>query len=120
MRIRVRPFAVIAAAIASPAAAQETALRDVVVPRIQVRTELVAASGYLWRGITRHRTPVVQALASVGTGRVTNIALSAWASGITGDCDRPACPEGTGLRVADVNASLQASFPVSFLSFFGP
>ncbi len=71
------------------------------------RTEVVAASGYLWRGLTRHRTPVLQALGAVGYRKQSlSVDLSAWGSGITGDCGRPACPEGTGVRIADANASL--------------
>jgi hypothetical protein len=81
--------------------------------QIRARSELVLASGYLWRGITLHRYPVAQPF--IGIERNTrrfDVGLSGWASGIwdTGRCGPPSCSEGRGPRLADVNGSLLARF----------
>jgi len=107
--MRIRPWQLWSAVAlaAGPAGAQQSASP----PVLHARTELVTASGYLWRGITRHRSPVMQLFGTAGRNSTKlDIDLSAWASGITGDCGRPSCPEGTGVRVADVNASLMAAY----------
>ena len=99
---------------AGPAGAQQRPEH----PVLHARTELVATSGYLWRGITRHRSAVAQLFGTAGraSGKL-DVDLSAWASGITGDCGRPSCPEGTGVRIADVNASLMAGYLIGDTRF---
>ena len=76
--------------------------------QITARTELAVASGYLWRGIARHRYPVAQVFGAVSRRGLVDLELSAWTSAVTGDCGQPFCPVGTGPRIADVNASLLA------------
>jgi hypothetical protein len=79
--------------------------------QLRLRTELVATSGYVWRGITRHRYPVVQAFGSLErTTRWLDLGVATWASGITGSCVQPLCPDA-GLRVADINGALLARVP---------
>ena len=106
VRISVWLVCAVTAVAATPLGAQ--VIRDTT-HKIRGRVEVAAASGYLWRGITRHQYPVVQALGSARRPGKVNLELSVWASGITGGCGRPSCPEGTGLRIADVNGSLLAS-----------
>jgi hypothetical protein len=106
--MRTREWGLILAVAAAPAA---------LTAQVSVRTELVAASGYLWRGLTRHRTPVLQGLGAVTvSGKLMSVELSTWGSGVTGDCDRPLCPEGTGARLADANASVMGSFDMPGMS----
>jgi hypothetical protein len=78
--------------------------------RYRARVDLAAASGYVWRGITRHRYPVVEVFGAVGRTGTVDLELAAWASAVTGGCGRSTCAAGTGPRLADVNASLQGSF----------
>jgi hypothetical protein len=94
--MRLRGWMVMAAGAlaAAPMSAQQLA----------ARTELMVSSGYLWRGITRHRSPVAQLFGSVGRSGAVDLELAGWASGITG--------EGSGPRVADANASLLARFGI--------
>ena len=78
--------------------------------QITARTELAVASGYLWRGIARHRYPVAQLFGSVSRRGMMDFELSAWTSAVTGDCGQTFCAAGTGPRIADVNASFLARF----------
>ena len=78
--------------------------------RITARTELAVASGYLWRGIARHRYPVAQLFGSVSRRGMMDFELSAWTSAVTGPCGQTFCAAGTGPRIADVNASFLARF----------
>ena len=79
--------------------------------QVRVRSELVATSGYLWRGIMRNRYPVAQPFIGVDlTGRRFELGVSGWASAIVhaGRCGPPSCPATAGFHFADVNWSMLA------------
>jgi hypothetical protein len=81
--------------------------------QVRFRSELVATSGHLWRGIMRNRYPVVQPFVGVElTARRFELGVAGWASGIfhSGRCGPPACPENAGFHFADVNGSLLARY----------
>lgn len=106
MRFGVWLLCAVTAVAATPLRSQEIQGNA---PKIRGRLELATASGYLWRGITRHRYPVAQVFGSASRRGTIELDLSAWASGVTGSCRQPLCTEGSGLRLADVNGSLLAS-----------
>ncbi len=82
--------------------------------QVRFRSELVATSGHLWRGITRNRYPVGQLFAGGElTAKQFELGASSWTSliGHFGRCGPPLCPETSGFHFADVNASLLARYP---------
>jgi hypothetical protein len=107
VRINRWAFSVVAVLTATSLEAQASADTT---SRLRARVDLATASGYVWRGITRHRYPVVEAFGSIGRAGKVDLDVSAWSSAVTGGCGQPTCAAGSGLHIADVNGSVQGTF----------